>query len=194
MDDKLGTYLNPGHSIEDAWFIMHLAKKIGDNKALLTGTEIVRWMLKKGWDEEFGGLFQFVHKNGGKPHGKVSEVNKNEHMLDELNENWDNKLWWVHSEALYALILSYEHSRDPWFLEAYDKVHEYTFGTFPNPDHDIAEWIQIRDRQGAPVDKVVALPVKDPYHITRAFMHIMLSLERMTSTEETHCNSGVGNT
>ncbi len=193
-DDKLGSYFNPGHSIEDAWFIMHLARTIGDNKALLYGTEIVRWMVDKGWDGEYGGLFQFVHKDGGKPRGTIAEANINEHMLSELDENWDNKLWWVHSEALYALILSYEHSQDDWFLNAYEKMHKYTFSTFPNPDNNIGEWLQIMDRQGKPVDKVVALPVKDPYHITRAFMHIVLSLERMTSTEEANCNSELGKT
>jgi N-acylglucosamine 2-epimerase len=38
---------------------------------------------------------------------------------------------------------------------------------FPQPDSAIGEWIQIRDRRGEPLDIVVALPVKDPYHIAR---------------------------
>jgi N-acylglucosamine 2-epimerase len=97
----------------------------------------------------------------------------------QLRESWSNKLWWVHSEALYALVLAFEHTRDPWFLDAYWKYHEYVFRTFPNPDPAIGEWIQIRDRAGRPEDKVVALPVKDPYHITRAFMHLAKSLQRM---------------
>ena len=32
------------------------------------------------------------------------------------------------------------------------------------------EWIQIRDRAGAPLDATVALPVKDPFHIARALL------------------------
>ncbi|MBA7699205.1 hypothetical protein ES703_107895 [subsurface metagenome] len=43
----------------------------------------------------------------------------------------------------------------------------------------MGEWIQIRNREGKPEDKVVALPVKDPYHITRAFMHLIKALERI---------------
>lgn len=38
---------------------------------------------------------------------------------------------------------------------------------FPNTDKGIGEWIQIRDRFGQPEEKLVALPVKDPYHILR---------------------------
>ena len=33
----------------------------------------------------------------------------------------------------------------------------------------IGEWIQIGNRQGEPMEKVVALPVKDPFHIIRNF-------------------------
>jgi N-acylglucosamine 2-epimerase len=141
--------------------------------------EIVRWKTTKGWDEPYGGLPQFVHIEGGQPRGIVTDENKDDHMILELTNNWDNKLWWVHSEALYALILAFEHSRDQWFLDTYWKFHEYVFDIFPNPDKTVGEWIQIRDRVGKPEDKIVALPVKDPYHITRAFMHLIKSLERI---------------
>ncbi len=183
--DMLGSYYNPGHSLEDAWFIMHFAARIGDRGAIRQATEVVRWMTEQGWDRQYGGLPQFLHVRGGEPRGAVRPENEGDHMLVELRENWSNKLWWVHSEALYALVLSYEHTRDPWFLDTYWKYHEYVFATFPNPDAAVGEWIQIRDRAGKPEDKVVALPVKDPYHITRAFMHLAKSLERTTAAKGT---------
>jgi len=34
------------------------------------------------------------------------------------------------------------------------------------------EWIQIRNRSGQPVEGVVALPVKDPFHILRTVMYM----------------------
>jgi len=177
--EMLGSYVNPGHALEDAWFIMHFAMRISDTEAIHTGAEIVRWMTTLGWDSKYGGLPQFVHKDGGKPKGSITSSNINDHMVMELRENWSNKLWWVHSEALYALILAYENSGDSWFLNTYWQFHDYIFETFPNPDKKIGEWIQIRNRKGKPEDKVVALPVKDPYHITRAFMHLIKSLERI---------------
>jgi N-acylglucosamine 2-epimerase len=48
--------------------------------------------------------------------------------------------------------------------------------TFPDPSGK--EWIQIRDREGTPIRRVVALPVKDPYHIARCFLKILLLLRR----------------
>jgi N-acylglucosamine 2-epimerase len=32
------------------------------------------------------------------------------------------------------------------------------------------EWIQVRRRDGSPLDATVALPVKDPFHIARSFL------------------------
>ena len=180
-DELLGSFFNPGHSLEDAWFMMHYACKSGSSFYMQKALNIVKWMTVKGWDKEYGGIPEFLHISGGKPRGRVKKENKNGYMVQELDTNWDKKLWWVHSEALYSLICAYEHSNDDWYMEIYWKYHEYVFKTFPNSNNKIGEWIQIRDRKGDPADAVVALPVKDPYHITRAFMHIIQSLDRMTS-------------
>ena len=68
-------------------------------------------------------------------------------------------------------------------LDWYWKAHDYTFETFPNPDRIVGEWIQIRDRQGSPESKVVALPVKDPFHIARAMLLAIPVLERLALKE-----------
>jgi N-acylglucosamine 2-epimerase len=57
--------------------------------------------------------------------------------------------------------------------EHFDRVWQYTLATFPNPDSQVGEWIQIRDRKGAPLERVVALPVKDPYHIARNLLQVI---------------------
>ena len=62
---------------------------------------------------------------------------------------------------------------DDELLALYRQVFDYTFRTFPNPDREIGEWIQIRDRQGRPEQRVVALPVKDPFHIIRNVAQII---------------------
>jgi N-acylglucosamine 2-epimerase len=58
------------------------------------------------------------------------------------------------------------------FLDWYWQLKDYVDKVFPAETG--REWIQIRTRTGAPLETVVALPVKDPYHIMR--MHI-LSME-----------------
>ena len=89
-----------------------------------------------------------------------------------------DKLWWVHAEALYCTLLYYIRTGDSAFLDWHNKVFAYTFTHFPNPDREVREWVQILKRDGTPQEKVVALPVKDPYHITRAFMLIIELLSK----------------
>jgi N-acylglucosamine 2-epimerase len=100
-------------------------------------------------------------------------------MLRQVQEGWGDKLWWVHSEALYTTLLCHARTGDPAFLDLYDQVFDYTFRTFPNPDRAVREWIQIRKRDGTPQNKVVALPVKDPYHIMRNVIQIIELLYAM---------------
>ena len=93
-------------------------------------------------------------------------------MVDKLRHDWDTKQEWVHSEALYALLLAGSYAREQWIDEWYWRVHDYTFATFPDPLPGM-EWIGTRNRDGSPCDRVVHIPVKDPYHVPRSFMHII---------------------
>jgi len=55
------------------------------------------------------------------------------------------------------------------FVKWYQRLKEYVARVFPaGPGR---EWIQIKNRAGVPLEAVVALPVKDPYHIMR--MHVL---------------------
>ena len=96
-------------------------------------------------------------------------------------DTWDLKLWWPHSEALYSTLLAYRLTGDDQLYSLFHQVHEYVFQTFPNPDSQIGEWIQIRDRQGLPLEKFVALPVKDPYHVLQ---DVLLIVELLHDSEK----------
>ncbi|HLR32178.1 MAG TPA: hypothetical protein VK074_06795, partial [Fodinibius sp.] len=80
-------------------------------------------------------------------------------------------------EALYSTLLGYMQSGNKRLLQHYEKMERYVFETFPHPDEEIGEWIQIRDRAGKPIDKIAALPVKDPFHILRNMLLIIDLLE-----------------
>lgn len=58
------------------------------------------------------------------------------------------KLWWPHSEALCTTLYLYTLTNMVEFREAYEKIFNYTFSTFPN--RELGEWIQIRQRNGKP--------------------------------------------
>ncbi len=169
--ELLGQHQNPGHTIEDVWFHLDAMKISNDfrNKGQLLN--IAKKAFENGWDREYGGLLHFCSVTGGAPTGENRGL-EDEPMSMQLS-GWDDKLWWIHSEALYTLLRCYIESNDFQFMDYYKKTEEYTFRTFPNPDRAIGEWIQIRKRDGRPQDKVVALPVKDPFHIARNYLKII---------------------
>ena len=177
-DTLFGRYTNPGHSIEDMWFVIHAGQRLGKAKYIEIACRTVKKVFEIGWDKEYGGLLLFADRSGGAPKGGTFGIMGSE-MLKKVQNDWDSKLWWSHSESLYATLLCYEKTQDLDFLELYRMSRDYTFKTFPNPDPVIGEWIQIRDRTGQPQQKVVALPVKDPYHIMRNFILIIELLYRM---------------
>jgi len=167
-DYLLFTHANPGHSLEDAWFMLDASQALGREDIQDKAIRIARRALETGWDEEHGGILHFCDRNGGEPRG-LSLGTSTETLV---SQGWGDKLWWVHSEALYTTLRCYLIGHDEQFMKAHERIKEYTFSHFPNPDKAIGEWIQILDREGRPMDKVVALPVKDPFHIARDFLLI----------------------
>ena len=174
--DLLGQHINPGHSIEDIWFHLDTAERTGHPERVPLLAEIAKATLEAGWDREFGGILHFADLRGGEPRTPAGE-SADEPMTRQTLTGWGDKLWWVHSEALYTTMRLYRLTGDDTFLTWHERVLDYTFRTFPNPDRELREWIQICRRDGSPQDKVVALPVKDPYHITRNLALLIELLE-----------------
>ena len=172
----LGQHMNPGHTIEDAWFMIEAAELCGETSWDEKIFAVAKKAFENGWDKEFGGMLHFTGVNGDEPIGDISGV-ENETMTKQLAD-WDNKLWWVHSEALYSSLLCYIKSGDEAFFDWFKKVFDYTFKTFPGQNPEIREWVQICTREGVPQEKVVALPVKDPFHITRNLILILELLSK----------------
>jgi N-acylglucosamine 2-epimerase len=153
-----GTFVMPGHAIESMWFQMHRAMTRIDRGTIRAAAEVLRWHLEKGWDKEYGGIFLGLDAEGYPPFLPHAET----------------KVWWPHTEALYALQLAHELTGESWCETWFDRVYEWAFHHFPMPE--TGEWRQRLDRAGQPINTVVALPVKDPFHLPRA---LILSLERL---------------
>ena len=171
-----GQHINPGHTLEDMWFQMEAAQILKDDSALPQIKQIVKRTMELGWDEQWGGLYHFVPCDGLDTAYQVGEAAEEPQMKLVLDD-WGSKLWWVHSEAMYTNLLMYCCTGDDVYYALFKKVFDYTYRTFPNPDRTVREWIQIRTREGLPQEKVVALPVKDPYHIIRNVILIIELLE-----------------
>ena len=187
MNDTLhARHFTPGHILECLWFYIHFKEflqKLKHSAALVhlpdflsLSDEIGRYALDRAWDTEKGGIFRYIDREGGKPKGRLL----NDRYENLVTKTWDTKLWWVHSESLYfcalmARRLETENVEAAFYWQGmYKKIFDYTFSVFPNPNSSIGEWIQIRRRDGSPMNEVVALPVKDPYHI---FRNILLLIE-----------------
>ena len=155
-----GTFVMPGHAIESMWFTIHRAMDRGDHRTIRAAVEVIRWHLEKGWDPEYGGLFLGIDAEGHPP----------------FFPHADAKIWWPHTEALYALLLAREVTGESWCEEWYEKVHAWSFAHFAMPGE--GEWRQRLDRTGNPTMTVVALPVKDPFHLPRAAILSIELLER----------------
>lgn len=173
----LGRHANPGHTLEDCWFMLDAAALTGDESYLPRIADVARKMLPLGWDSAFGGFLHYCGLQGGEPVGDPG-ADGEEPMLQQVLGGWGDKLWWVHSEVLYITLRLYLETGDAAFMDWHRRTFEYTFRAFPNPDRNIREWVQILKRDGSAQDKVVALPVKDPYHITRNLLLLIELLEK----------------
>ncbi len=178
-DTVLRRHVTPGHMLESMWFVMTEAERAGDKERIRQAAQVIVRAFEVGWDREQGGLLRYVDRTGQRePQGAMVGDPYESLVL----ETWDTKLWWPHSEALYSTFLAYALTGEQSHLKLYELAQDYVFRTFPNPDRTIGEWIQIRDRRGEPLDKVVALPVKDPYHIIRNLLLLIELLHRLTLT------------
>ncbi len=175
----LGRYINPGHTIEDCWFLADVWESFGDKARMEKTLRVLKNALSRGWDKEYGGIRLFVDHTGAEPMGAVAD--EKEEMVRKVTSDHGAKLWWVHSEALYSCL---RFSDDPEVAAWYGRLKEYTFKTFPNTENDRGEWIQIRDREGRPENRVVALPVKDPFHIMRNLILLMEECEKRIARGE----------
>jgi N-acylglucosamine 2-epimerase len=161
VDSFEGRLLNPGHAIEAMWFTMDIAQRRGDHALVEKAVDVALSMLERGWDREFGGIFYFLDRLGYPP--------------QQLE--WDQKLWWVHVEALVALALGYALTRRGDCLDWYVRLHDYTWGHFPDPQH--GEWFGYLNRRGE-----VLLPLKGGkwkgcFHVPRGLLRCMQIFESL---------------
>ncbi len=162
-DTSAGRVVVPGHAIESMWFQIHQLRKQGDRERITRAIATIRRHFEAGWDPAFGGLLLGIDAE------------------DKTPVYWkfhDTKLWWPATEALYALLLAHSLCGEPWCLDYYRQMHDYAFTHYPVNQH--GEWRQRLDRQGNPITDIIALPVKDPFHLPRSLIFSITQLETFT--------------
>jgi N-acylglucosamine 2-epimerase len=154
VDSFEGRTLNPGHAIEAMWFIMDIGRRRKDQALIEQATDIALSMLRLGWDEQYGGVFYFLDAHG--------------HPPQQLE--WDQKLWWVHMEALVCLAMGHSLTGRSECVDWFRRVHDYTWAHFPDPEY--GEWFGYLNRRGE-----VLLPLKGGkwkgcFHVPRGLYRV----------------------
>jgi N-acylglucosamine 2-epimerase len=149
LDLPEGRMFHPGHAIESAWMLMEIARQRDDRRLLETAVEILEASLEHGWDASFGGIRYLTNVDWSPTHSLEADL----------------KLWWPHGEALYALLLAWDLTGRDDLARWYAKVHDYTFGRFPDPEH--GEWFGYLNRDGSPVWTAKANGWKGFFHLPR---------------------------
>ena len=157
-----GRLLNPGHAIEAAWFIMKEGKLRGDQDLIRMGCTMLDWMWRRGWDQEYGGLFYFRD------------------VYDRpVQEYWhDMKFWWPHNETIIATLLAYQLTGDEKYALWHRQVHDWSYAHFPDPEY--GEWYGYLHRDGR-----ISVPLKGnfwkgPFHLPRMQLVCWQVLQEMT--------------
>ena len=152
VDNPAGRTINPGHTCENAWFLMNEAIYSGDKQLLKDALSMFDWAFERGWDKEHGGILYFVDLDG-KP-------------CEQLE--WDMKLWWVHNEALIASLMAYALTGDAKYWDRFLMVHEYAFSHFADTEN--GEWYGYLHRDGTVSHTQKGSMWKGPYHLPRCLM------------------------
>ena len=147
IDTPTGRTVNPGHSLEAAWFLMAEGIYQKDQKLLDLGKDIIDISMKLGLVD--GGIIAFCDCDG--------------YPASALE--WDMKLWWPQCEAIIANRLCYEIFKEEKYLKQYEALKEYAFSHFADPEH--GEWYGYLHYDGTPSHTLKGNIFKGPFHLPR---------------------------
>lgn len=153
-DSFEGRVVNPGHNLEAMWFLLDIGVRRNDKALIDRVIEIALDIIEYGWDKEHGGIFYFKDVKG--------------YPLQQLE--WDQKLWWVHVEALVCMAKAYQLSGNAKCKEWFERLHEYTWNHFR--DEGYGEWWGYLNRQGEVLLQLKGGKWKGCFHVPRGLYQL----------------------
>ncbi len=150
----LGRMVRPGHMTEAGIFVIHEAQHRGDDALLKRGVELVRWSDRIAWDEKYGGHFTDMDRAGPDQPVPTRDVYRSQ-----------GKEWWSHAEALYALLLTWSITGDGDDLMRYERMADYAFDRFSDPQH--GDWYLALYRDGTVLCDAKGVARKSLFHLGR---------------------------
>ncbi len=152
IDSPSGRVVNPGHSLEAAWFVMLEGIINKDDEIIKKGKEIIDITWPLGWDQKNGGIIAFCDVEGRPP----------------VQFEWDMKLWWPQCEAMIALKMAHKLFLDNKYLEMYNMVEDYCKKHFI--DFEDGEWYGYLHYDNTVSTTLKGNIFKGPFHILRLYM------------------------
>src|SRR5690606_28613074 len=136
LPPPLGTVVVPGHALESLWFQAHVRRLLDHNLGRMPEIfDLIHQHLQVGWDRDCrGGLSLAIDMRGA-----------------DFEVAWnhaESKLWWPHTEALYAALLGWKQQSDNRFLLWYARLWNFCIDHYV--DRENGEWRQKLDRRLQP--------------------------------------------
>ena len=154
-----GRFFCSGSAAEVGWFLLHVLERLPDAKTQQMLVGAIERSLEAGWDEEFGGLYYFQDLEN----------------RPLLQLEGDMKLWWPHTEAIYASIYAYSLTEDAKWLSWLDRLDAYTFAKFP--DSEGREWFGYCDRRDNVTSTLKGNNYKGAFHVPRFLLFSWQKIE-----------------
>jgi N-acylglucosamine 2-epimerase len=154
-DSPTGRIVNPGHSLETAWFMMSEGILDGNDEELAAGKKIIDITMPIGLDKKHGGILSFIDISGKPP----------------VQLEWDMKLWWPQCEAIIANRFAYSLFGENKYKAVYEEMLEYAMKNFS--DFEYGEWYGYLHYDNTVSNTLKGNIFKGPFHLPR--MLIILS-------------------
>ena len=157
IDSPTGREVNPGHSLEAAWFLM--AEGVYQNNDLYKAKakEIIDISMKLGYRD--GGIIAFCDCDGNPP----SQL------------EWDMKIWWPQCEAMIANRLCFNVFGEEKYLRDFEALRDWCFARYPDPEY--GEWYGYMHYDGTLANTLTGNVSKGPFHLPR-MLYLIDKLER----------------
>lgn len=152
VNTPAGRVVNPGHSLEAAWFLMSEGVYQNNREYIATAQKIIDITMPKGIDKEYGGVIAFRDALGFPPTAL----------------EWDMKLWWPQCEGMIANLLAYQVLGEQKYLDNYQSLSEYAFENFA--DKECGEWYGYLHYDNTPANDLKGNIFKGPFHLPRMLM------------------------
>lgn len=157
LDTPQGREINPGHSLEAAWFLMSEGVYQNNDLYKLKAKEIIDISMRLGYRD--GGIIAFCDCDGNPP----------------TQLEWDMKIWWPQCEAMIANRLAYNVFGEERYLKDFEALREFCFERYP--DREFGEWYGYVHYDGTLANTLKGNFSKGPFHLPR-MLYIVDKLER----------------